>query len=80
MTVVLFPNAPSGPRPNGAFVVALPQISVRKEPQLYYDVALADQKAIQAEIAYMTAAFAEAEQSVDRLAELLRPYRVEVAG
>ncbi len=80
MTVILFPNAPSGPRPNGAFVVNLPQISVRKEPQLYYDVAPADQKAIQDAIVYMTAALEEWERSVERLAGLLQPYRVEVTA
>lgn len=80
MSVILFPNAPSGPRPNGAFVVNLPMISVRKEPQLYHDVTAADQTAIRREIAYMTAAFEEAERSVDRLADLLRPYRVEVTA
>ncbi|KPH80679.1 hypothetical protein [Bosea vaviloviae] len=79
MNVFLFPNAPAGPRPCGAFVLNLPQISVRKEPQLYTDVPAADQAAILKEVAYMTAAFEEAERSIDRLAELLKPYLVEVA-
>lgn len=80
MTVVLFPNAPTGPRPCGAFVLNLPLISVRKEPQLFTDVPAADQTAILKEVAYMTAALEEAERSVDRLTELLKPHRVEVAG
>jgi hypothetical protein len=77
MTVVLFPNAPTGERPNGAFVANLPIISVTREPQLYHGVDAQTEAAVFAELAIFMANLAQVEASIDRLVALLKPFRVE---
>lgn len=78
MSIVMFPKNPSGPRGGDTFVVALPQIRAQQgTPQLFRRPDPDTEKLIDAEVKAVMDTLATANRHVDRLVELLRPYRLD---
>ncbi|BCB17339.1 hypothetical protein [Bosea sp. ANAM02] len=77
MSVVIFPRRHLGQRQPDAFVLRLPVIDMKVEPQVFSGVDALTQAAALAEYERLFAAVSAAEESGKRLVELMRPFVVE---